>query len=144
AKSKAASRRRSARHPTCAIIPAAGPGAEVNSDVGCARARRIVFWPRMGALIQATACPGTTGEGERNPMGVALTAIPDISMVRPGNDLAGLLIRARDDAAMVLAEGGGAETGDHSCATRLHRAYSGRQCEMSSCRYRRRSRQLRY
>jgi coenzyme F420-0:L-glutamate ligase/coenzyme F420-1:gamma-L-glutamate ligase len=38
-------------------------------------------------------------------MVVTLTAIPDIPMVRPGNDLAGLLIRACEDAAIVPAHG---------------------------------------
>ena len=38
-------------------------------------------------------------------MVVTLAAIPDIPMVRPGNDLAGLLIRACEDAAIAPADG---------------------------------------
>src|SRR5262249_15514998 len=56
-------------------------------------------------FIQATACPGTTGEGERTLMVVTLTAIPDIPMARPGDDLAGLLIHACEDAAIAPAHG---------------------------------------
>jgi coenzyme F420-0:L-glutamate ligase / coenzyme F420-1:gamma-L-glutamate ligase len=40
-----------------------------------------------------------------NAMTVTLTPIPDIPLVRPGNDLAGLLIRACEQAALAPADG---------------------------------------